>query len=147
MRCSAAAEWYTVPSHRTVEINEVCRRIRRFDEGLLRRGVGHRHSARVDDALRQKIGHRLAMTRPIRSENVIEGPILADQHNDVLDRRRRVALVFTIVVIGCSRQARDRGDQRAAKSRRHPQAISVVRVSKHLSPPLVFDEDNGSRAS
>ena len=55
--------------------------------------IGTRRSIGVDDALRQQIQY-LGSPRHVGGEEVIEAPVLSDDDDDVLDRRRRVALAL-----------------------------------------------------
>ena len=54
--------------------------------------VGPGRAVGKDDPLRQEIRHALAMLRHVGAVHVVEGSVLADEKNDVLDRGRGVEL-------------------------------------------------------
>ena len=84
------------------------------------------------------------VARAIHAKDVVERPVLADQHDDVLDRCRgsAAASVVVIVVGHDGTDCRD-SKQRATKSRRQQQqTVSIVTVSRHRPPPLL---SNGGR--
>jgi hypothetical protein len=65
--------------------------------------VGTRRTVGVDDALRQQIQHRLTLVdRLIGREQMIEAAVLANNNDDVLDRRRRIAVVAATWIGGRS---------------------------------------------
>jgi hypothetical protein len=56
----------------------------------------------VHDALGEEIGDRLLGRRPVRAKDIVEGMVLPDDHDDVLDRRAWPALGLLV---------RDRGSE------------------------------------
>src|SRR5262249_23701377 len=74
-----------------IRADEIKRWIDGIDTKLLRGvPVRSRRAIGVHDTARQKIAYALAMLGCVSSVDIIEGAVLADQHDHVLDRRRRL---------------------------------------------------------
>jgi hypothetical protein len=81
----------------------------------------------LDDAFRQQVQHLLAAVhRSVSGEEVVEGAVLADDDNDVLYRRRGVA------VIGIAHRSR-RGKR--GKRRR---AVDSYGANRYAAQQLAF---------
>ncbi len=52
--------------------------------------IGSRRAIGIDDALGQEIRDRLPVPRNVSAEDMVEGAVLADENDDVLDRSFRM---------------------------------------------------------
>src|SRR5262249_40093374 len=96
--------------------DEIKRWIDGIDTKLLRGvPVRSRRAIGVHDTARQKIAYALAMLGCVSSVDIIEGAVLADQHDHVFDRRRRLYAIGVIIAfLGRSKSTRHQCDQRGA---------------------------------
>ena len=101
----------------------------------LRRGgvVAPRGTVGVHDAARQQIRQVLPGPRRIGGIDVIEASILADDHDHVPDRRRRILIVQSLPAMAAAGIGRrllrlDSGHARQRQAGRNPRNQSVPRM-------------------
>src|SRR6516225_1399683 len=78
--------------------HKIARWERRLHLELHRRvGIEPWRAVRPNDSSRKKVRYRLALLRLVGPEHIIETTVLADQNDDVLDRRQRPTVVLMVI--------------------------------------------------
>src|SRR5580692_1691068 len=106
----------------------------------------HAGFVQLDDALREKVVHRFAFLRHVGCEHMVEAAVLADDHDDVLDRRSSPTLAARrgIHYRGAERQLRER--ERAEPDAYGAQHASRKILRVHEFPPgrMLLESVRGS---